>query len=41
LFDGIIVKHDLRKLENEMENEMENETERHGNEKKEMYWVRV
>ena len=41
LFDGIIVKHDLRTLENEMENEMENETERHGNEKKEMYWVRV
>jgi len=24
-----------------MENETENETERHGNEKKEMYWVRV
>ena len=37
LFDGIIVKHDLRK----MENKTENETERHGNEKKETDWVRV
>jgi hypothetical protein len=28
-------------MENETENETENEMERHGNEKKEMYWVRV